>query len=134
MMIGAVSGMLMASVFVGAGTVMLFALVRETPPAFQPLFRRYPPANFVLPMVILAYPTWAVIGAVIGLFYDAVTGDSSRSGLGSSNLAFTLVIILTAALILLPVVFLFRRFWIGTAVIAFTFTGIFGWFLPLFAP
>ena len=93
---GAVAGMLTASVFVSAGVLMVFSLVREPPPHLAAAARRLSSGVLVFRLVVLAYPTWAFVGALIGLTYVGVERVNPGSGLGSPNLAFTLVVIVTA--------------------------------------
>ena len=82
---------------------------------------------------MLAYPTWALFGAVMGLAYLAVDEVNPGSGIGSPNLAFTLVMLVTAAALGLPMFLLLRRMVAGVLAISLTFAGAFGWFLPHFA-
>ena len=89
--------------------------------------------KLVMPAVVLAYPVWGAIGAVMGLLYNVSEEAAPRGGIGSSNLAFTLAVVIGAALFAVPLWALFRRMKIGLAVMGLAFAGVFGWFLPLFA-
>ncbi len=130
---GAVAGMLTASVFVSAGVLMVFSLVREPPPHLAAAARRLSSGALVFRLVVLAYPTWAFVGALIGLAYVGVERVNPGSGLGSPNLAFTLVVIVTAVAVGLPLFLLLRRMAAGVAAICLAFIGSFGWLLPHFA-
>ncbi len=132
MIAGAAGGMLVASVFVSAGTLMLFSLVRDQPAHLGSTVTRFS-GPLVFGMVVLAYPTWDLIGAVRGLASLGVDEVNPGSGMGSPNLAFTLAVIVTALALAIPVLLLFRRMVAGVLVIALSFAGAFGWFLPHFA-
>ena len=130
---GAASGLLMASVFVGAGVIMLFVIVKDPPPGFGPLFERVPPGTLVLSGVVMAYPVWGIIGAVMGLLYKISTEQAPGSGIGSPNLVFTLGVVVVSVMMSAPFVVLLWRVVAGVLAIAVSFTAIFGWFLPFFA-
>ena len=130
---GAASGFLMASVFVFAGAIMLFVLVKDPPPGFAPLFERLSPSSLALSGVILAYPTWAIIGAVMGLLYQISTEQAPGGGIGSPNLVFTLGVVVVSVMMAAPFVILLWRVVAGVLAIAVSFIGIFGWFMPFFA-
>ena len=130
---GAASGLLMASVFVCAGVLMLFPIVKDPSPEFQAVFKKFPPGSLVLSVVILAYPTWGIVGAVSGLLYRISAEEASGSGLGSPNLVFTLGVVIVAVMMSAPFAVLLKRVVAGVLAIAVAFIGIFGWFLPYFA-
>ena len=129
---GAASGLLMASVFVAVGALMLFPYVKDPPPRFRLLMERFSPSKIVMSTVIFSYPVWAVVGAVAGLLYKA-SQDSSGTGLGSPNLAFTLSVLVLAAMIAVPLGLLLRRVAAGVAAMTVVFAGVFGWLMPLLA-
>ena len=130
---GAAAGMLTASVFVSAGVLMVFSLVREPPPHLAEAARRLSSGALVFRLVVLSYPTWAFIGVLLGLAYIGVEAVNPGPGLGSPNLAFTLVVIVTAAAAGLPLFLILRRMAAGIAAICLAFAGSFGWLLPHFA-
>lgn len=132
LVLGVASGFLMASVFVCAGVMMLFATVRDTPPAFQPVQKRIPPSNLAMATVILGFPTWGIIGAAMGLLYEISAEQAPGAGLGSPNQVYTLAVVIVAVLMAAPFLVLLRHVLAGVLVIAVTFIGVFGWFLPLF--
>ena len=132
MIAGAAGGMLVASVFVSAGTLMLFSLVKDPPPHLASAVKGLS-GPLVFGIVVLAYPTWAMIGAVMGLAYLGVDEVNPGSGMGSPNLAFTLVVIVTTLALAVPLLLLVRRMVAGVLAIALSFAGAFGWFLPHFA-
>ena len=133
MIAGAASGLLVASVFVFAFVVIMFALVRDPPPGFQQLARRLPPGTLVLGGVLMAYPSWAVIGAVAGLLYRISEEQAAGSGLGSPNLVFTLAVVIGTIAMALPIGILLKRFLPGVLAVTASAIGFFGWFLPHFA-
>ena len=127
---GAVSGLIMASVFVAVVPIMLFVLAKDPSSHFRALLDTMPPLRLMLALVVVAQPTWALIGAALGLLYRASATQVSGSGLGSPNLFFTLVIVAVAVTVAAPLALLLRRVAIGLTTLALTFVGLFGWLLP----
>ena len=130
---GATSGLLMASVFVGVVPIMLFTLAKDPSPAFQAVLGRVPPLALMMSVVVLAYPTWSVVGAATGLLYRVSATEAPGGGLGSPNLLFTSAILVVGVMVALPLVLLLKRVAIGVAALTLTFVGVFGWALPFFA-
>ena len=130
---GAASGLLMATVFVGAGVIMLFVIAKDPPPGFGPLFERIPPGTLVLSVTVMAYPVWGIIGAVMGLLYKISIEQAPGSGIGSPNMVFTLGVVVVSVMMSAPFVILLWRVVAGVLVIAVGFIALFGWFLPYFA-
>ena len=130
---GATSGLLMASIVVAVGPIMLFALARAPSPAFQSMLDRVSPMALMMALVVLAFPTWSVVGAVMGLLYRTSTIEAPGGGLGTPNLVYTLAIVIVALAVVAPLAFLLRRVLAGLAVMTLTFIGVFGWLLPFFA-
>jgi len=130
---GAASGFLMASMFIGAGMMMLFSIVKNPSPAFKSIFQKFPPAGIAMFVVVLAYPTWGIIGAVMGLLYKVSVEQTPGGGIGSPNMVFTLGIMVAALLMAAPFMILLRQVLSGVLAITAMFIGIFGWFLPYFA-
>ena len=129
-LVGAVSGLMMASAFVSVGVLMLFFLVKDPPPALRPLLRRTRPAVLTIGLVVLAYPVWSILGAVMGLLLRLTVAQAPGGGMGSPNLAFSLAVLVVGALAALLLVLLLRRVVAGVAALALTFVGLFGWLLP----
>ena len=99
---GAASGLVMASVFAGVAMLMLFVAVRAPPPILQAIFQRFPPSALAMSVVFLAYPVWAIIGAVMALLYEVSSEQVPGAGLGSPNLAFTVAVVVAAAAVTAP--------------------------------
>ena len=130
---GAASGLFMASVFVMAGVMMMFAIVRDPPPEFQPILKKFPPGGLVMSVVVLSYPIWGVLGALMGLLYKISTEEAPGSGIGSPNLVFTLGVMVVSVMMAAPFMVLLRRVLAGVLAITVASIGVFGWFLPYFA-
>lgn len=130
---GAFSGLLMASVTVALGPIMLFYLAKEPSPFFRALLRKIPPIYMTMGLVVLAYPTWTVMGAVGGVLYRISATEAPGGGLGSPNLVFTLAIVVVAAMMAAPVALLLRRVALGVGAMTLLFVGTFGWLLPFMA-
>ena len=130
---GAVSGLLMAAVFLVVVPLMLFFLFKSSPPWFVALTDRVAPMKLMLGMVVFAYPTWALVGVVFGLILLVVDDVAPWDGLGSGNLLFTAAVIVVAVALAAPYVVVTRRITPGLAVLTIAFAAIFGWVLPFLA-
>jgi hypothetical protein len=130
---GVVSGLLMAAVFLVVVPLMLFFLFKGGPPWFLALTKRVPPMTLMMGLLIVAYPTWALVGIVLGLLLLAAETAVPRNGLGSENLLFTLAVTIGAFALVAPYVVLTRRIAPGPAVLTLTFILVFGWVLPFLA-
>ena len=130
---GAANGILMASVFVAVVPVMLFVMARDPSPLFRAFLDRVSPMPLMMGTVVLGYPIWSVIGVAIGTLYWAGTEAVPGGGLGAANLLSTMAIVLVGAAMATPLFLMLRRVAVGTAILALTFVGIFGWLLPFLA-
>ena len=130
---GATAGIFMASVFVCIAPLMLFFISRDPPRFLQGLLVRLPPLAVMMILVILSYPVWVLIGFVIGVFYGANTSESTGSGIGSPNMAYTLAVVGVGVVVAAPLVVLLRKVIVGLTAVVFSFIGIFGWLLPFLA-
>ena len=133
LILGTAAGFLMASVFVTAAVLMLFSAVRNTPPALEPIFARVSPSSLALGTVVLGYPTWGAIGAVMSVLYTISVEQLPGGGIGSPNQAFTLAVLVVAVAMSAPFLVLLRRRAAGVVAIGLGFAGVFGWLLPFFA-
>jgi hypothetical protein len=129
---GVVCGLVVGTVFLGAGIYMLYT----KPDTYDVLSERLPaglsPGMVMLFLVFAVPPVWAIIGAILGVLYSS-TADSVSSGLGSSNYAFTAGILSLSVLLGLVLTAARRRVaWLGLTIIVL-FGGVFGWLLPLIA-
>jgi len=130
---GVTSGMFMASVFVCIAPLMLFFISRDPPRFLQSLLVRLPPLAIMMALVLLSYPVWVLIGFVFGVFYGVNTSEGTVSGIGSHNMAYTLVVVGVGVVAAAPLTVLLRRVIIGLIAMVFSFIGIFGWLLPFLA-
>ena len=130
---GVTSGLLVASVFVTAGSIMLFALAKNPSPLSRSLMDKVSPMVLMISLTVLAFLAWTVLGAAIGLVYRASTTEIPGSGMGSPNLTYTLAIVAVGVVGAAPIALLLRRVVVGVAVLTLTFVGVFGWLLPFFA-
>jgi hypothetical protein len=134
---GIVCGLVMGTVLLGAGIFILYS----SRDFYERLGRILPagisPAMIMLAALFAVPPVWGMFGAVAGALYNTAVESAPGSGLGSSNLAFTVAILIFAALAMLPALILLllkRRKW-GYLLIVMNlaFAIIFGWLLPLLA-
>ena len=130
---GFIAGLSMSVVFTGLGAVMLFS----SPEVWRAVSQRLPKGAFSLWISFvfaLGSPVaWSVLGLAAGWAYRLVVSYWPGTGLGSPNLAFTLVACLTAVGGFgVPGLF-FRRFRWGLFSTAVAFAASFGWLLPWLA-
>ena len=130
---GVASGLLMASFFVCAAVLMLFAIVKDPPSGWRPILEKLSPGRLTMSIVLLAYPAWGVIGLVMGLLYQISRVQLPGPGMGSPNVAFTLGVILVALAMAAPFFILLKRLIVGVLTITLSFIATFGWFLPYFS-
>ncbi len=130
---GTVSGVFMAMVFVGVGSVIVFVLLKNPPQLLKHLSEQGSVVVFAIPLAFLSQAIWAIVGVVLGLLYRISLGQAPGPGIGSPNLAYTLGVIIVAVVMAPPIFILMRRVWQGLTLLFLSFVGIFGWFLPYFA-
>lgn len=108
---------------------------------YERLGKRLPqgmsPTVIMLAALFAVPPLWGIFGGIAGLLYNIAIESAPGSGLGSSNSAFTLAVLILAAISMLPALaflLLKRKKW-GLLLIVtnLAFAGIFGWLLPLLA-
>ena len=130
---GAVSGLFMAAVFVAIAPVMLFFIAKDPSPRLRALLRRTSLLNFVMALVVLAYPVWAISGVALGLLFRVTAPEAAGGGMGSLNPLYTLAVVGVAIAVALPSALLLKRVVAGVAALALTFILVFGLLLPLLA-
>ena len=127
---GAAAGLMFMLVFVAVAPLMVFSLARETESRVGAFVRRVNPTTLMLGLVVLAYPTWTLLGGVLAMLYRLSTQVAPGSGLGSGNLVYSLTLALTALAVAAAASVILRRVALGVVVIAVAFMGIYGWLLP----
>ena len=101
-------------------------IARALPKGTSPLIISVPAANF-------AFLLWTALGLVLGMLLIAVDERTSQGGLGSENLLFTLIVLLSAVVFFLPPLVLLRRARRIVALHAVCFVALFGWLTPYLA-
>ncbi len=130
---GIICGLVMGTVFLGAGIYFVMA----NRDIYDRLSRLLPegisPTVVMLGFVVGSPPLWAFMGAIAGLIYHQFEDAYPDSGLGSSNFVFTVAVLVIAALAILIITAIRRRAPRLGLVVSIAFAGIFGWLLPLIA-
>ncbi len=88
------------------------------------------PVAVAVPVSLVAFLVWTAIGMVFGLIFDGLEDAAPRGGLGSPNLAFTLLVLGTGLLPAAPFFVLLGSFRRHLAVALVAYAGLFGWGLP----
>ncbi len=130
---GLASGSFMASVFVAVGSSMVFAFAKDPPPIMRALLDRFQPVYLVMPVVILSYPVFGIVGILLALLLKAAEEVAPSGGLGSSNLVFTIAVASVTATVAGLLFYLTKRARIEIAIAGVTFGGVYGWLLPFLA-
>ncbi len=86
-----------------------------------------------VPAANVAFLLWTALGIVLGMLLIVVDERTSQGGLGSENLLFTLIVLLSAAVIFLPPLVLFRGVRRIVVLHAVCFVALFGWLTPFLA-
>ena len=120
---GVVSGLLMAAVFLVVAPLMLFFLFKSRPPWFVALTDRVAPMKLMLGLVVFAYPTWALVGVVLGMVL--LVAEEVAPGVGTA--LFTAVITVGAVVTAATYFVVVRRVTPGPAALTIAFAAIFGW-------
>ena len=127
---GTFGGVLMASLSTTLGSLMLFFLTKDPPHWFTALSDRLSPMRMTMGLIILAYPTWTVLGVILGILYWASAKAAPTGGAGSPNLMFTVLVVVAAAAAVTPFLVLLKRVVAGFVALALCFAGVFGWLVP----
>ena len=127
---GAAAGLAFMLVFVAVAPVTVFSLARDDEGRAGAFVRRVKPMTLMLGMVVLAYPTWTLLGGILGLLYRLSVQSAQGAGLGSGNVAYTLAIVVGSLVVAATAALLLRRVAWGVVAIGVGFMGIYGWLLP----
>ena len=99
---GATSGFLIASLFICVSMLMLFFRLKYSLSAEEPLSLTTSPFAVTMSIVVIAYPSWGVIGVIMGLLYKVSVQQMPGEGLGSPNVVFTLGVLFVSLIIAPP--------------------------------
>jgi hypothetical protein len=94
---------------------------------------RVPLAALTVVLFWFTFLFWTLIGLVFGLILSGFEDRVPQGGLGSPNLAFTLLVVLWSAVAFAPVAVLLRAARRYVAAAALVFLGVFGWLMPYLA-
>lgn len=130
---GLICGLATGTVFLGAG---VYVVLRNRD-IYERLQRTLPqgitPTMVMLGYVVAVPLVWGTLGGIAGILYSVIDEAYPSSGLGSSNVAFTVAILSIAALAMLAVIVMRRSVARLGLVLVIAFVIIFGWLLPLLA-
>ena len=131
LVVGSVSGLIMAALFLFITPLMLFFLSKSNPPWFIRLASRISLKTIMMCLVLASYPVWVLTGMILALLLFTSESIFPKDGLGSSNLLFTLTITIGASATMLPFSSMRHGIIFGPIAITLSFIGIFGWVMPL---
>jgi len=86
-----------------------------------------------IPILSVFFLIWTELGLVLGMVLLAADKTNSTGGLGSPNLLFTVIVLLTAFIIFLPFFSLVRSARRLALFLAVSYVVLFGWATPILA-
>ena len=90
-------------------------------------------AILTIPLASFFFPASSALGIVFGMLLIAAKDAHTQSGLGSPNLMYTLIVLITAFMLFFPFFALVRSARRLTIFLAFVFVALFGWLTPYLA-
>lgn len=120
----------------GAAPLMALALVRMRVRSLllaRAVPEQVPLVALAVALYWLAFMAWTALGVSLGLVLWSLEDRSPEGGLGSPNLAFTLIILTGTLALVIPPLFLLRSAWRQILAMAAVFAGAFGWLMPYLA-
>ena len=133
LIIGMAIGALMAHAFILIGCLTLFFMIKNPTPQIAAIMSRFAPGAFVFGLLAIAFPLWGILGIVFAFLFLALENGYPAAGLGSPNLAYTLIVTAAAVAMAIPFAILLRHYWQGVAAMTAASIAILGWLLPLLA-
>lgn len=127
---GFVMGYAFSLLFTAIASMMLVRGRESVPYLAKAIAPNISAVQLAVPVSLLAFVWWTLIGLVLGLSYRAARLNLAGGGLGSPNWPFTLAVVLGAGALLAVVWYGWRRVswpvWLGAG----AFAGLFGWGMP----
>jgi hypothetical protein len=130
---GFVMGYAMSLVFTALAAVMVVRARSRLPSLAKAIAPNLSVVMLAVPISILAFLLWTMIGLILGLLYRGALDHLSGAGLGSPNWPFTLGVILFTLAFLAVILYAWRRLPWQVLVMAVMFLGLFGWAMPYLA-
>ena len=112
--------------------VSLYQLKGSLPDSLLAIRSTIGTGRLMVPVTLFAHAIWTLLGVVLGFIYAWVESAGGSSGLGSSSLGFTILILVIAAAITATCLVWYRTYWVWVAPIPILLVGLFGWGLPIF--
>lgn len=86
-----------------------------------------------IPIATFFFLIWTEMGLIFGLLLLAANDANSTSGLGSPNLLYTVIMLISSIIIFLPFFVLVRSACRLALFLAFSYVALFGWAMPILA-
>ena len=130
---GFVCGYILALVSTPLVALAMMRMRSDVPVLALAVPERVPLAALTVVLFWFTFLLWTLVGLVFGLILSGFEDRVPRGGLGSPNLAFTLLVVFWSAVAFAPVAVLFRAARRHVAAAAVVFLGVFGWLMPYLA-
>ena len=132
-MVGAATGLLLASFWIALFCLALFNMYGSQHPFAVNLIGKQSPSKIIFPFILLINPTCAGFGVLFAFLFTIIENASPGNGLASPNLIYTGFVLLVTLMVGAPVLILGRTLWrlhLGALV---SFAVSFGWLIPYLA-
>ncbi len=127
---GFVVGYAFSLLFTAVAAVMLIEARGRVPYLSKAIAPNIGAVQLAVPISILAFLAWTLVGLLLGLFYRATRLNLAGGGLGSPNWPFTLAVLMATVVFLAIVLYAWRRVPWRVLLMALAFAGMFGWGMP----
>ncbi|PZC44415.1 MAG: hypothetical protein DK302_001068 [Chloroflexi bacterium] len=128
--LGALIGLLMASVFVSGGA-LIFAQYMTPESTVIRFFNSRRKQTFTVLLIIgVIYVLWSVLGIIHGAVFVLLEKSNSMDGLGSPNLIFTVLTLINPIVAILIITYKKKSILVKALPIILIFAGMFGWMIP----
>jgi hypothetical protein len=130
---GFVCGYALALVSTPLIALAMMRMRSQVPVLARAVPERVPMVALTVVLFWFTFLLWTLIGLVFGLILSGFEERVPRGGLGSPNLAFTLVVVVWSVVAFAPIAVLLRPARRYVAASALAFVAVFGWLMPYLA-
>lgn len=127
---GFVVGYAFSLLFTAVAAVTVIEARGRVPYLAKAIARNIGALQLAVPISILAFLVWTMVGLFLGLMYRAARLNLAGGGLGSPNWPFTLAVVMATVAFLALVYYAWRRVSWRVLLTALAFVGMFAWGMP----
>ena len=127
---GLIAGYAMALVFTALVARLIVGARSQVPFLSKVIAPKTSAATLTVPVSILAFLIWTIIGFLLGILYQAVAHGFQSEGIGSPHWPFTVGILIAGLLILSVIFYVWQTLRWEVLALVLSFVAFFGWALP----